>query len=112
MLEVILTNITPNEREHAGKLAKELDKIKIKFREDYSKGYGNLKFSCPDALTLTHEQEKKFGEVLEKIFCYEKKGAWIEKDEVDYGLANIALKKSMMFLDYANARLYMERLQT
>jgi hypothetical protein len=112
MLEVVLTGITPNEREHAGKLAKELGKVKINVGEDYSKEYGNLKFSCPDAITITQEQEKKFGELLEKIFCYEKKGAWASRNEVNYGLANVALKKSRMFLDYTIARLYLERLQT
>jgi hypothetical protein len=112
MLEIVITGVGLNERGKAGKLAKELDEIKIKVTTDYSRGYCNLKFSCPNSLALTQEQEKKFGEVLEKIFYYEKRSTQPSKNKIDYGLANVALKKRQMFLEYGAVRFYLENLQT
>ncbi len=112
MLEVVVTDVGQNYREKVGKLTKELGEIKIKVTTDYLREYYNLKFSCPNSLALTQEQEKKFGEVLEKIFYYEKKSAQPSKNKVDYGLANKALKKQRMFWGYGTVRIYLENLQT
>jgi hypothetical protein len=92
-------------------LAKELDKINIKVTSDYSKGRDDLKFSCPNALTITQEQEKKFGEVLKKVLCYEKRSAQLSKDKIDYGLSEIAFRKPIV-LSYVTVKFYLENLKT
>lgn len=105
-LDMVVINIPPNDWSKVRRLKSKFSEISIIMSEDFSGDYSILKFSCPDSLTLTREQAEKFSDILEKVFCYEKKG-------VKYSLADEALKKvPRMFLDYGTVKHYMERLQT
>lgn len=111
MLEVIVTDISPEDRERASKLAKELAKVNIKFTENYLGGRGDLRFMCPFSLTLTQAQERKFDDILVKGFGYVKTCIWPSKDKVDYGLVSMTSRMRTPIIYYDNFRLYLENMR-